>query len=179
MSLRRPTVALLLFTFDISPLCDVAQTSDCGMLVIYFRDKPFMWCRPDVRLWHACYFYYLYALYVVSHRRPTVACLLFLLFISPLCGVAQTPDWGMIYFISLSRRRFRHSVGAFYFYSRNVFYMNNLHACIMNFCLFRDWRYDRRIFRSMIIHYYIIPVFIMFASTFQSTHWLVPGYCLG
>ena len=49
----------------------------------------------------------------------------------------------------------------------------------MNFCLFRDWRYDRRIFRSMIIHYYIIPVFLMFASTFKRTHWLVPGYCLG
>ena len=30
MSLRRPTVALLSFTFDISPLCDVAQTSDYG-----------------------------------------------------------------------------------------------------------------------------------------------------
>ena len=30
MSLRRPTVALLLSTFDISPLRDVAQTSDCG-----------------------------------------------------------------------------------------------------------------------------------------------------
>jgi hypothetical protein len=30
MSRRRPTVAFLLFTFDISPLCDVAQTSDCG-----------------------------------------------------------------------------------------------------------------------------------------------------
>ena len=30
MSLRRPTVALLLFTFDISPFRDVAQTSDCG-----------------------------------------------------------------------------------------------------------------------------------------------------
>ena len=30
MSLRRLNVALLLFTFDISPLCDVAQTSDCG-----------------------------------------------------------------------------------------------------------------------------------------------------
>ena len=30
MSLRRPTVALLLFTSHISPLCDVAQTSDCG-----------------------------------------------------------------------------------------------------------------------------------------------------
>ena len=30
MSLRRPTVARSLFTFDISPLRDVAQTSDCG-----------------------------------------------------------------------------------------------------------------------------------------------------
>ena len=30
MSLRRPTVALSLFSFDISPLCDVAQTSDYG-----------------------------------------------------------------------------------------------------------------------------------------------------
>ena len=34
-------------------------------------------------------------------------------------------------------------------------------------------------FQSMIIVCYIIPVFIMFASTFKSTHWLVPGYCLG
>ena len=31
MSLRRPTVVLLSFTFNISPFCDVAQTSDCGM----------------------------------------------------------------------------------------------------------------------------------------------------
>ena len=30
MSLRRPTVARPLFTFDISPLRDVAQSSDCG-----------------------------------------------------------------------------------------------------------------------------------------------------
>ena len=36
MSLRRPTVTCLLFTFDISPVCDVAQTSDCGMFVFYF-----------------------------------------------------------------------------------------------------------------------------------------------
>ena len=41
-------------------------------------------------------------------------------------------------------------------------------ACVHHgFCLFRDWRYDHRIFRSMIIPYYIIPVFIMFASTFK------------
>ena len=26
---------------------------------------------------------------------------------------------------------------------------------------------------------FIIPVFLMFASTFKRTHWLVPGYCLG
>ena len=36
MSLRRPTVALMLFTFDINPLCGVAQTSDRGISVIYF-----------------------------------------------------------------------------------------------------------------------------------------------
>ena len=29
-------MALLLFTFDISPLCDVAQTSDCGMHYLLF-----------------------------------------------------------------------------------------------------------------------------------------------
>ena len=60
MSLRRPTVACPLFTFDISPLCDVAQMSDCGTLVIYFQYKPFMWCRSDVRLWHALPFIFYY-----------------------------------------------------------------------------------------------------------------------
>ena len=54
MSLRRPNVARPLFTFDISPLRDVAQTSDCGTH-----------CR-------------LYSI------------------ISPLCGVALTPDRGIV-----------------------------------------------------------------------------------
>ena len=54
MSLRRPTVAHLLYTFDISPFCDVAQTSDCGTYDFYFQYKPFMWCRLDARLRH-CY----------------------------------------------------------------------------------------------------------------------------
>ena len=49
MSLRRPTVGLSYFTFNESPFCDVAQTSDCG---ISFK-----------------------ALYVASLRRPTVALL--------------------------------------------------------------------------------------------------------
>ena len=56
MSLRRPTVARSLFTFDISPLRDVAQTSDCGTHCHLFSIiKPFMWCRLDARLRH-CYF---------------------------------------------------------------------------------------------------------------------------
>ena len=66
MSLTRPTVAPLLFTFDISPLCDVTQTSDCGTLVIYFWYKPFMWCRSDVRLWHALSF--------IFHYKPFMWC---------------------------------------------------------------------------------------------------------
>ena len=60
MSLRRPTVACLSLTFNISPLCDVAQTSDCGMFVSYFQNKPFMRCRSDVRLWHALSFFFCY-----------------------------------------------------------------------------------------------------------------------
>ena len=64
MSLRRPTVALLIFTFDISPLCDVTQTSDCGThRHLLFQYKPFMWCRPDARLRH-CYF-----IFYLSRRR--------------------------------------------------------------------------------------------------------------
>ena len=47
-------------SWNISPLCDVAQTSDCGTLVIYFWYKPFMWCHSDVRLWHALKFIFQY-----------------------------------------------------------------------------------------------------------------------
>ena len=64
MSLRRPTVADLLFTFVIGPVCDVAQTSDCGVSfkalyvaslrrpTVAFLLKPFMWRPSDARLWH-------------------------------------------------------------------------------------------------------------------------------
>ena len=75
MSLRRPTVADLLFTFVIGPVCDVAQTSDCVISfkslyvmsprrpTVAFLLKPFMWCRLDARLWHAFY------LFTLSRRR--------------------------------------------------------------------------------------------------------------
>ena len=96
MSLRRPTVALLSFTFNISPLCDVAQTSDCGMFVSYFQYKPFMWCSSDVRLWHALSFFSV---------------------ISPLCGVAPTPDCGIIILVVSSRGVIQTLVWHQYYYS--------------------------------------------------------------
>ena len=34
MSLRRPIMARLSFTFNISPLCGVAPTADCGIIII-------------------------------------------------------------------------------------------------------------------------------------------------
>ena len=98
---------------------------------------------------------------------------------SPLCGVAQTPDCGIVNLFApfrgvISDTRSAHSIPA------PILHAAILPTCVHHgFCLFRDWQYDHRIFRSMIIHYYIIPVFIMFASTFKRTHWLVPGYCLG
>ena len=122
--------------------------------------KPFMWCRTDARLWHVCYLFHLWALYVVSLRHPTEACFMLLSF----RGVA-------------SDTRSVHSISVLWLH-RHVLYEQP--ACVhRGFCLFRDWHCDHRIFQSMIIICYIIPLFIMFASTFKSTHWLVPGYCLG
>ena len=104
----------------------------------------------------------------MSLRGPTVACLLFLLFISPLCGVAQTPDWGMLHIIIISRRRFRDPIGAFYFYCIIAYSCCIWITCLRaSWILFCDWHCDHRIFQSMIISCIIITVFIMFASTFK------------
>ena len=128
-----------------------------GYSLWLFLLKPFMWCRSDARLWHVCYF---------------------LLFISPLCGVAQTPDCGIVnLFAPFSRSHFRHSITTYYFYIAYS-YITHMRASWI-FCLSRDWRYDHRIFSELDYPWYIIPMFLMFASTFKRTHWLVPGYCLG
>ena len=83
----------------------------------YLFYKPFMWCRWDARLWH---------------------CLLFIDFISPLCGVAQTPDCGMfvilLYKPFMWRRsdaRLRH---ALYYYPFKVS-LQTPDRCIFNFLL--------------------------------------------
>ena len=83
-----------LLNCNISPFCDVAQTSDCGVsFVSYFKYKPFMWCRSDVRLWHAL------PLFSV---------------ISPLCGVAPTPDCGITILQFPLEESFRPSFGTQY-----------------------------------------------------------------
>ena len=73
MSLRRPTVAYLLFTFVTSPVCDVAQTSDSGILVFTF---------------------------IVSHvcdvaQTSVCGIIVFTFIVSPVCDVAQTSDCGI------------------------------------------------------------------------------------
>ena len=85
----------------------------------------------------------------MSLRRPTAACLLFIYFISPLCGVTQTPDCGILFPLH---------------YCSFMLHINNLFACMRDFIY--DWRCDHRILQCMNI-IYIIPVFIMFASTFK------------
>ena len=72
MSLGRPTVADLLFTFVINPVCDVAQTSDCG---ISFKALSVMSPRRPTVV------FLLKALFVMSPRRPTVAFLLKTLYV--------------------------------------------------------------------------------------------------
>ena len=132
-------MACLLFIYQISPLCGVAETPDCGMLVIHLLYK---------------------ALYVASLRRPTMACLLFIYAISPLCGVAQTPDCGMFVIYLLYKpfmwcrldARLRHALYHYPFEASLqtpdrcilfllcncpfMLHINNLLACIRDFYFF-------------------------------------------
>ena len=94
----------------------------------------------------------------MSLRRPTAALLFYL---HPFEESFQTLNQRILFLLP---------------YCMLIFY---LHACITDFCLLHGRCYHHKIFRSMIIPCYIIPVFLMFASTFKRTHWLVPGYCLG
>ena len=127
----------------------------------------------------------------MSLRRPTVALLLFLKF--PLeesfrhsfgtsiiilavssRGVIQTLVWHQYYYSAFSARGVIQTLvwhPVFYF---GIFYP---HVCIMVSRIFLWRMYDRLLNLEYVG--YIIPVFLMFASTFKRTHWLVPGYCLG
>ena len=125
--------------------------------------------RPTVA--RTVFLFLLWALYVVSPRRPTVA-LLFLHF--PL------------------KESFRHSFGTSIiisaFSARGVIQTLVWHpvfhfGIFLSICVHHGFSY---IFVTDVwssiksgVCWYIIPVFLMFASTFKHTHWLVPVYCLG
>ena len=82
---------IVLLSCDISPLCDVAQTSDCGVYsFLTLNISPLC----DVAQTSDC----------------GMHCLLFSV-ISPLCGVAPTPDCGIIIPHFPLEESFRHSFG--------------------------------------------------------------------
>ena len=135
MSRRRPPVALLSFIFLISPLCGVAQTPDCVMLVIYLPYKPFMWCCSDAWLRHALYYY-------------------------PFEMLLQTPDQFFLFFDCL--------------FTSN---MNDPLACILNIILWLiKWSWIISVHNYHLLYY---TCFHNVCEYIQSTHSLVPGYCLG
>ena len=109
----------------------------------------------------------------MSLRRPTVACLSFIYVISPFCGVALTPDCGIIILAVSSRGVIQTLVWhpVFYF---GIF----LTICVHHGLSHISWQACDHLINPEPI-WYIIPVFLIFASTFKRTHWLVPGYCLG
>ena len=84
MSLRRPTVACLSLTFNISPLCDVAQTSDCGTHCLSFS-----------------------VISPLCGVAPTPDCGIIILAVSSR-GVIQTLVWHQYYYSCIFRSR-RHS----------------------------------------------------------------------
>ena len=127
----------------------------------------------------------------MSPRRPTAA-LLFLHFpleesfrhsfgtsiiISAFTarGVIQTLVWHQYYYSAFFRSR-SHSDTRLA--PSILFWYIFIHMCASWFFLYISWRmYDHLLNLEYV--WYIIPVFLMFASTFKRTHWLVPGYCLG
>ena len=125
----------------------------------------------------------------MSLRCPTMACLLFIYFRSPLCGVAETPDCGMfVTYLPYKPFRWRRADTrlrhALYYYpfkvslqtpDRCIF--NFLLMCIVSFILgLTKWSW------IILVHDYHLLCYTCFHDVceyIQSTHWLVPGYCLG
>ena len=71
MSLRRPTVACLLFTFDISPLCGVALTPDCGIVILAFFSRGVI----QTLVWHPVFLRHCISCIFLlrSHSDPRLA----------------------------------------------------------------------------------------------------------
>ena len=82
---------IVLLSYNISPLCDVAQTSDCGVYsFLTLNISPLCDVAQTSDCGTHCHLY--------SNM-------------SPLCGVGLAPDCGIVNLVHLSRRRFRPSFG--------------------------------------------------------------------
>ena len=106
----------------------------------------------------------------MSPRRPTAA-LLFLHF--PLEESFRHSFGTCIIILHFPlEESFRHSLGTQYV---SLNYFNHIRASWCSYLFVTDvWSHINP------EHvWYIIPVFLMFASTFKRTHWFVPGYYLG
>ena len=87
---------IVLLSYNISPLCDVAQTSDCGVfLFLTLNISPLCDVAQTSDCGTHCHLYTI---------------------ISPLCGVALTPDCGIVIFIYPFEESFRHSIGLQYYF---------------------------------------------------------------
>ena len=150
MSRRLPPVALSVIFFWYKPSLWCRADVRPWHFVIYFPYKPFMWCRSDARLWHACYLFFL---------------------ISPLCGVAQTPDWSMLYIYhpcEASLQTLDQFILLLLSVAHFLFNMNDLLACIMNFILWlTKWSW------IVLVHDYHLLYYTCFHDVceyIQSTH---------
>ena len=108
----------------------------------------------------------------MSPGRPTAA-LLFLQVSSR--GVIQTLVWHQYYyscsFLSRSHSDPRLAPSILFW---NIFFTICVHHGLSHI----SWQTCDHLINPEHV-WYIVPVFLMFASTFKRTQWLVPGYCLG
>ena len=107
----------------------------------------------------------------MSPRRPTAA-LLFSAFSAR--GVIQTLVWHQYYYSAFSARGVIQTLVWHPVFCFGIF----LTICVHLGLSYISWQTCDHLINPEHV-WYIIPVFLMFASTFKRTHWLVPGYCLG
>ena len=91
----------------------------------------------------------------MSLRRPTEV---FLFIYWPFEASLQTPDRCLLLLICY------------------CIFINNLLTCIRDLFTFRDWHHEHKYFGTSLLYYTRVH---NVCEYIQSTHWLVPGYCLG
>ena len=96
MSLRRPTVARTAFISVISPLCGVAPTPDCGIIILAVSARGVI----QTLVWHQYY-------YSAFSARGVIQTLVWHQYYYSAVsarGVIQTLAWHPVFIISMSER---------------------------------------------------------------------------